>query len=97
MEAAQAAASGGNLRGNGSSTGGHRGDPLTSPDGPRSEDSSLTLPLTGTSPTTSSSSEGPQSPPAAAASANNDKSSSNGGDVDSLKLLLQEVNNTNIN
>lgn len=67
---------------------------ITSPDGTRSEDSSLTLPLTGTSPTTSYSSEGPTSPPGANDSVfdhDASKSSALSNDVDALRLLLQEV------
>ncbi|XP_021929346.1 uncharacterized protein LOC110834470 isoform X3 [Zootermopsis nevadensis] len=66
---------------------------ITSPDGTRSEDSSLTLPLTGTSPTTSYSSEGPTSPPGANDSVfdhDASKSSALSNDVDALRLLLQE-------
>jgi hypothetical protein len=67
---------------------------ILSPDGTRSEDSSLTLPLTGTSPTTSSSSEGPASPPGANDSVfehDASKSPSISNDVDALRQLLQEV------
>ena len=67
---------------------------ITSPDGTRSEDSSLTLPLTGTSPTTSSSSDGPTSPPGANDSVfdhDAPKSPVLSNDVDALRLLLQEV------
>jgi hypothetical protein len=67
---------------------------IISPDGTRSEDSSLTLPLTGTSPTTSSSSEGPTSPPGANDSVfdhDTSKSPAVSNDVDALRQLLQEV------
>jgi hypothetical protein len=73
----------------------HGGDGgIVSPDGTRSEDSSLTMPLTGTSPTTSSSSEGPASPPGANDSVfdhDPSKSPSISNDVDALRQLLQEV------
>jgi hypothetical protein len=72
----------------------HGSDGIISPDGTRSEDSSLTLPLTGTSPTTSSSSEGPASPPGANDSVfdhDTSKSPTISNDVDALRRLLQEV------
>ncbi|PSN37471.1 hypothetical protein C0J52_22173 [Blattella germanica] len=74
-----------------SSRGLHHGSDggITSPDGNRSEDSSLTLPLTGTSPTTSSSSDGPTSPPGANDSVfDHDAPKS---PEDALRLLLQEL------
>ncbi|XP_066992764.2 uncharacterized protein Spn isoform X2 [Anabrus simplex] len=63
-----------------------------SPDGNRSEDSSITMPLTGTSPTTSSSSDGPTSPPGATDSvfeADTSKLPAASSDVDSLRLLQE--------
>lgn len=57
------------------------------------DSSSVTLPLAGTSPTPSSSPEGPASPPTASESIfeNDATKSSTITEVESLRLLLQEV------
>nr|CAD7571359.1 unnamed protein product [Timema californicum] len=61
--------------------------------GSLSPDSSMTLPLTGTSPTTSSSSEGPASPPdnnSSVGVSEQEPMSPSASDADSIRTLLQE-------
>nr|CAD7260975.1 unnamed protein product [Timema shepardi] len=61
--------------------------------GSLSPDSSMTLPLTGTSPTTSSSSEGPASPPdnnSSVGMSEQEPMSPSASDADSIRTLLQE-------
>nr|CAD7406891.1 unnamed protein product [Timema cristinae] len=62
--------------------------------GSLSPDSSMTLPLTGTSPTTSSSSEGPASPPdnnSSVGMSEQEPMSPSASDADSIRTLLQEL------